>query len=1017
MNFYQIKIALVLTAFFWLFAGNAVTASETMQSVPITGKVIDAQGESLPGVNVVVKGTTIGVISGSNGSYSITVPNREAVLVFSFVGFASQEIAVGNRQVIDVTLLEDAARIEEVVVVGYGVQKRSQLTGAMAAIGESKLRTETTPRVENMLSGKVPGVFVASGTGQPGSTAAIVIRGKSTVNGSTAPLWVIDGVIVGSGTTDMNPADIESITVLKDAASTAIYGSQGTNGVIVVTTKKGRAGTPVVNFSAQGGVNTLHNGNVKVMDGKELYDFYNSFGNRENLASLNWWSEDLKNRNFDWWDNATRTGYTQDYNISVSGGNDRLTSFTSLGYYTETGAVKGYEFTRLSGRASFNYQLNDRISIRPSFSLTKRDIDDRQHSTTAMYQMLPWDSPYKKDGKTLVDLGSNGDPVWIGPANRTNYMYDLQWNYSQSVNYELMSGIDFTVKLTDWLTFESVNNYKMGDYKGLSYTDPRSTSGRGTRGSLRNSFRSYDRIYTNQLLRVNRTFGGKHHLNGLIAYEWNEYNGRENAGRVESIPAGAQIADLGSIPAQVEGKRSDWAVQSFFGNFNYAYSNRYVFQGMLRSDGASNFGSKNRYGVFFSIGGAWNIHEEEFFQGVRNIVNSLRPRISYGSTGNRPSSLYPSYTIYGTSMSNSYNGVPGAFMSTLAGNDKMTWETTYTTNAGIDASFFGHRLNLSIDAYWKNTSGLLFQTPLPSVWGVTSVWRNVGELRNQGLEITIDGDIIRTTDMRWNVEAHIGLNRNKIHDLYRKDPETGKSVPIVRGDGLGIAGSANTILEVGYDMDTWYVAEWAGVNPDDGTPQWYTTNAVSGERELTTKHNAADNYRVHMGAYTPKFFGGFNTSFLYKGFDFNAVFSYSVGGKIYNYSRLEYDSDGAYMDRNQMKLMKGWSRWEKPGDIATHPQPRMSGNNSAHNVSSRYLEDGSYLKMKAISAGYTLPFDLKHVSNIRFYVSGENLLTITGYSGVNPEISPNSDGAVIGSTSPSVYPSVKRVVFGVNVKF
>ena len=992
-----------------------VSFSQTVfaQSITVTGIVRD-NIEALPGVNITVKGTTRGVTTDVNGIYTIEVPNENAVLVFSFVGFVAQELIVGKQEVINITLVEDTHSFEEVVVVGYGVQRRSHLTGAMAAIGERKLLTETSPRVENLLNGKVPGVFVASGTGQPGSTASIIIRGKATVNGSTAPLWVIDGVIVGNGTTDMNPADIESITVLKDAASTAIYGSQGSNGVIVVTTKKGRAGTPVVNFSAKGAVSTLNNGNMKVMDGRELYDLYNSFGNPERLASLNWWDPSLKDRNFDWWENAIRKGYSQDYNISVSGGNDRLTTFTSLGYYNETGAVKGYDYTKYSGRANFNYKVSDRITIRPSFSMTRRDIFDRQHSTTAMYMHLPWDSPYKRDGKTLVDVGSNGDPVWVGPANRTNYMYDLQWNYSKSMNYELMGGFDFTVKLSNWLTFESVNNYKMGDNRGIEYSDPRSTGGRGTGGILRNTFSSYNRIYTNQLLRFSQVFGDVHHVNGILAYEWNEYNGNSNAGRVESIPTGAQIADLGSIPARVEGNMSDWAVQSFFSNINYAYANRYIFQGMLRSDGASNFGSKNRYGVFFSLSAAWNMHEEAFFNDFRTIVNSLRPRISYGSTGNRPSSLYPSYTIYTTSMSNSYNGIPGAFMSTLAGNDEMTWETTYNTNIGLDVSFFNSRLNLSADAYWKNTSGMLYSTPLPSVWGVTSVWRNVGEVRNKGFEITIDGDIIRTIDMRWNLEAHIGLNRNKVHSLYtQKDEATGRDKAIVRGDNLGIAGSASTILDPGYDLDTWYIPEWAGVDPDNGAPQWYTTK--DGERIITSKHADAD--RVRMEAYTPKFFGGFNTTFMYKGIDFNAVFTYSVGGKIFNYSRIEYDSDGAYTDRNQMKLMKNWNRWEKAGDIATHPKPMFGGNNNAHFESSRYLEDGSYLKLKAISAGYTLPFDLKHVSNIRFYISGENLLTVTKYSGVNPEISPNSGGAVIGSTSPSVYPSVKRFVLGVNVKF
>ncbi len=989
------------------FALGQYTALAQGQSYTVKGTVTDNTGQTVIGTTVTEKGaSTRPAITDVDGKYSIIVSGPNAVLVFTSMGYVTLEQTVDGRTTVDVTLNEDAKQLDEVIVVGYGVQKKSSLTGALAAINDKKLLTSTTPKVENMLNGKAPGVFVVPGSGQPGQGAKIVIRGKTTVNESTDPLWVIDGVIVGNGSGDLNPADIETMTILKDAASTAIYGSQGSNGVIVVTTKKGRAGNATVNFSAKAGINKLNRGNLKVMNGSELYDLYASFSNVEALNTIPWWTPELRNRNYDWWDGATQTGATQDYSLSIHGGTDKLNIFASLGYYDETGAVKGYDYAKYTARVNVNYKMFDWLTIKPIVSISRRDIYDQQHSVSAMYSNLPWDSPYKKDG-SLVDIGTNGDPVWVNAQN-TNYLYDLQWNYSTSRNYEFMGNFDFDIKLTDWLTFASVNNYKFGEYTSMAYTDPRSSGGQSSGGSLENYFSGYDRIYTNQLFRINKTFSELHSINGILAYEWNEYNGQTTTGVGTNIPPGAEIADLAATPNAVKGGKSQWAVQSFFANANYSYANKYFLQGSLRRDGASNFGRNKQYGNFFSISGAWSVHEEAFFENISPLINNLKLRISYGSTGNRPGTLYPQYTLYTLSKNYSYNGVPGALISSV-GNDNMTWETSYTANAGLDMGFFDNRLYFSFDIYNKNTSGLLYQTPLPGVWGVTSVWRNVGEVRNRGLELNIGGDIIRSIDMRWNIEANIGLNRNKVTKLY------GNKQEMIVGDGSGIAGSANKMIKPGYDMDTWYLTEWAGVNPDNGSPQWYTTDA-GGNRVITSDYADASKNPVMLDAYTPKFYGGFNTTFNYKNFDLNAVFSFSVGGKIYNYNRSEYDSDGTYTDRNQMKLMKGWSRWQKPGDIATHPVATYQNKSNSEKASSRFLEDGSYLKLRSVNIGYNIPVHIKYIAGIRVYVSGENLFTVTDYSGVDPEIPPK-DGTVITGVNTSVYPSTTKVMFGINITF
>lgn len=976
------------------------------QPVRIMGTVVDGTtGEPVIGASVYIKGTSTGTATDLDGKFSLDGP-ANATLQISYLGYKTKEVSNISGKEMAIQLLEDTQTLDEIVVVGYGTQKKSSLTGAMQALNEKALTNITTPRVENMLNGKAPGVFVVAGSGQPGAQAKVVIRGKNSLTQSTDPLWVIDGVIVGNSSGDLNPDDIESLSVLKDAASTAIYGSQGSNGVIVVTTKRGKSGKATVNVSAKMGISNLYNGNLKMMDGSQLYDLYSSFSNPEKFNQNSWWTPELRNRNFDWWDNATQTGFTQDYNISFSGGTDKLNTFLSLGVYDENGAVKGYDYTRYSARFNMNYQILDWLTIKPQISATLRDIKDQQHSTSAMYNNMPWDSAYLPNG-SLVGLPPQ--TTWVNTTG-TNYMYDLQWNYSTSKNYEILGNFDFDIRLTDWLMFSSVNNYKFGEYTEMKYVDPRSSSGESNNGSVENIFKGYNRIYANQLLRFNKIFDTVHSFNGILAYEWNEYNGDSTDAIAAGIPPGFIVGSASMVPNKVDGSKNQWAVQSYFANVNYAYSSRYLAQASFRRDGASNFGKNSQYGNFFSVSAGWNISEESFFD--IKFINNLKLRGSYGSTGSRPDALYPQYGLYSVGKSAGYNEQPGALISQLR-NDDLTWEKTFTGNLGLDVSFID-RINVTFDIYKKNTSNVLYKVPLPGVTGLTGIYRNVGEVSNKGFELAVNADIIRNKDLRWTVDANIGLNRNKVTKLY------GDMEQIIINDGSGIAGSASKLLKPGLDMDSWYLPEWAGVNPDNGSPQWYATDS-NGNRVLTSTYADASKTPVTIGSYTPDYFGGFSTSLSYKGIDFSAVFNYSVGGKIYNYSRSEYDSDGTYNDRNQMVLMKGWSRWEKAGDIATHPLPSYDNKSQSNNVSSRFLEDGSFLKMKSLTLGYTIPAKIWEVSNLRVYFSGENLFTITDYSGVDPEIPPRLDedaGTIsITGVSTAVYPSIRRFMFGLNITF
>lgn len=980
-----------------------VEAAIAQQTAKIKGKIIDAKtGEPIIGANVIVKGTTNGSITNFDGEYELDAAVGSN-LVISFIGYKTVEVkAEANAQTIK--LMEDSETLDEVIVVGYTTQRKESLTGAMSTVKSEKLKDITTPSVENMLNGKVPGVYVAPGSGQPGAAGAVVIRGQASLSGSTQPLWVIDGVIVGSSSGDLNPADIETMTVLKDAASTAIYGSEGANGVIVVTTKKGREGKLNINASVKMGISTVNNGNLQVMNGTELYDYYASFQNA-NEISFTRWNSDLRNSNFNWWDLATQTGFTQDYHVSISGGSEKLQSYLSLGYYDEEGAIKGYDYTRYSFRMRTTYKPYKWLTIKPSISGSRRDIYDQQYDVTSMYSMLPWDSPYDANGE-LVPHRYSG---WVNAQN-TNYLLDYSYgNYGESTNYEFMGNFDFDIKITDWLTFTSVNNYRLISYSSHSYTDPRSNGGSGVSGRLYEDRRETVRRYTNQNLMVNKTFG-KHSLNGHISYEFKDYTYKNFDANGTGFIPGFEVMDVVALPESVGGSRSEWAVQSYFTNWKYTYDNKYLGEVMFRRDGASNLGTNAQYGNLFSVSAGWIINREEWFKA--DWVDNLKIRASYGSVGNRPSSLYPQYDLY--SVSSSYNGQAGALISVI-GNKDLTWEKTFTTSVGVDAAFFDNRLYATLDYYIKNTDNILYNVPVTGLTGVTSIYKNIGKMRNSGFELSLGGDIIRSKDWNWNVEFNLSHNKNELKELYAQKQADGSYavVPVIISDGTTIAGTINRLLEVGEPIDTYYGKEWAGVNPENGAPMWYM-NDENGNKITTSDYADADYYK--LGAANPKVFGGFSTTLSWKNLDLSAVFGYSIGGQIYNYSRQEYDSDGTYTDRNQMKLQDGWNRWEKPGDIATHPVAKYNNQDKGNSVSSRYLESSDYLKLRSLTVGYNFNLKQYGIQNLRVSLSGENLFTLTDYSGVDPEI-PASGGAVMGTAGASVYPSVRRFMFGLNVTF
>ncbi|WP_317195548.1 SusC/RagA family TonB-linked outer membrane protein [Echinicola shivajiensis] len=950
----------------------------------ITGTVLDASGEPLLGVSILVKGTTTGTVTDFDGTFTLKGIAEDAVLQVSFIGFKSQEVPVNGLSQLEIVLEEDAQGLEEVVVTGYTSQKRENLTGSIAVVDGDKLKDVTSPNVSNMLQGKMAGVNIVASSGTPGSLPTIRIRGKNSIRSSVDPIWVVDGVI-WHGTPNLNPADVASISVLKDAASAALYGSRGANGVVVVTTKSAKgADVSSINISAKTGVSTFNTGGFKISNSQDMYDLWGQFPNQSSVPD--YYTEDLLNTDTDWLDLGTQAGTVQDYNISYTGTSGKARIYATGNYFKEEGSVKGYTYERLSGRFNVDYDVSEKFVFKPKLAATYTTTDSRQHSIYDMYRNLPWDNPYDEEGNIVNP--QDGNTTWYGRDNR-NYLYDLQWNYGESATFNILTNLDFQYDITDNLSFISTNNITYYNSESFGYTDPRSNGGLADNGRISNSMAKRITRFTNQMLSYTKNVGD-HFINALVAYEYSDYGYNDLSATGKGIVPGAQIISSTSEPTSIGGTKNDYAFQSYLLNANYGYKSKYNAQVSFRRDGASRFGENNKYGNFFAISGSWNIHREDFFKS--NAFTYLRLKAAYGGVGNTPSSLYPQYELY--SLDAQYNGDPAAVPTTL-GNQNLTWEKTYDSNIGIEFGLW-ERLDGVLEVYNKSTSGLLHFVPLPNISGYDGYYDNIGGVRNSGVEFTLGANVLNTASgFDWRLDFNIGKNVNEITELYEGRSQV----------------SGQTIIEEGENIDTWYMRKWAGVNPEDGTPLWETVDPNTGEVSITGSYSAASLQKV--GTSTPDFFGGLSSYMEFKNFYLNATMAYSKGAMVYHSARELFDSDGAYPTYNFMKLQDGWSRWSPDNPNATHPQPVFAGNNNAHKPSSRYLEDASFMRMRNITLGYTIPAQITEawkINGLSAYISADNLFTITDYSGLDPEAAVNGDNS-------SPYPIPRRISFGVNLTF
>jgi len=977
--FSGIHKAIGLVVFMLLF-----TILANAQSTTISGTVTDnSTNESLPGVSIIIKGTTIGVTTDLDGKYSIKVDNADATLVFSFVGYETQEIEVGGKTSVNVALVSSTTDIDEVMVVAYGTTKKSNLTGSAVALDTDELKDVFAPTVSSMLQGKVAGMYTSTSSGKPGAGTTITIRGKGSLSGTTKPLWVVDGIVMGNDDPGFSPSDIESITVLKDASATSLYGSLAANGVILIQTKRAKKGVSTLNVNASYGATTFNTGNFSLMNSQELYDYQKTWN--PNIA------EDVLNTDTDWMEIGTQTGQAQEYNVNYSGGNDKIMAYLSGTYFNETGALKGYEYERFSGIANIDVQATRRLSIKANLSGNYTDTYNQEHSTYSMFTYMPWDEAYLPDGSVLdprVDSGKqylleNGK-VWYG-RDENNYLYDLQYNYGTSRGNNFRINIGFDYEINDWLTFSSMNNIALGFGQNEYYTDPRSISGQADRGDLYEAYSFSRTRFTNQMLRFKKTFD-KHNLNAFVAWEYSDYHYDGANGTGKGVAAGLTVLNATAEAVSVGGSKSESAKQSVLVNLQYAYDNKYLATASFNRQGSSSFGPNNQYGNFWSASLGWNLHHEEFLSDVK-WLDVLKWSASMGQVGNAPGGFqYLGYYAF----VDQYNGNSAA-TPYQKGNPDISWEKVTSYNTAINTRVF-NRVSLNLDVYYKNSDNLLTYVALPALSGYNGVWMNVGRVTNTGYELSVSPELLKTPRFKWDMTINFAYNKNRVKELYEDKAYT----------------SGNVRIEQGYDMDAFYQRVWYGANPANGDPLWeeIVVNEDGSESvELTSSYaDATLQFTGTKG--TPTYTGGVLNTITFDDFTLTANISFVEDIYKYNSNRELFDSDGSYAAFNSMNLAKGWSRWEKPGDIATHPRAYYGGVNANKN-SSRYLEDASYIRLRNVTLSYRLPkaaTDVLKVKNASVYISGDNLITISDWSGMDPETG-------------ALYPLSKKIMAGVKINF
>jgi TonB-linked SusC/RagA family outer membrane protein len=983
---------------------KAEESKETpIKSKKITGLVTDEKGEPIIGASIFVKGTKTGTVSGINGNFSIDALDN-SIFVVSYIGYTSTEIKVGAQKELTIKLNENTKDLNEVIVMGYSSQRKSELSSSAVTLSADKLTDVTTSDIGNMLQGKVAGVVVYNSTGQPGSAAEIRIRGTGSITADADPLYVVDGIPGGS----FNPNDVQTLTVLKDAGATALYGSAAAGGVIVVTTKSGtRNQATKVDIKATAGTKSNLFGHFKMMDSQELFSMQKQLFSPALFSLMR--PSSLLHQDYNWQNAFFRSGLEQDYYVSASGSNNRTTYFASLDYYNEAGTLINTGFSKMSGRLNLNTQLYKSLDMNIRLSYTNSDVQGTSSWTTLndAYTKMPWDSPYDKNGaieKITSGTRADGSP-WYS-QDKWNSLQNEQYNYNKTHSYELVADLQFNWTIADWLVFTTTNRFNQSTYKNVLFIDPRTYSPEYATGYLLNQIGLGNSFGTTNTLKSSNKFG-EHSLNGLLGVEWGQSNTESTLAAGKGMPNGMDALNASEV-YQIGGFSIPIRSYSGFAQAQYSYASKYFATASLRADANSKFAQQRRLGWFPSGAASWLISNEDFLKG-NETVTFLKLRGSYGLTGNSNIGMYKYLSTY--SLSSSYQNVVSAIPTRLA-NQYLGWERAYMAGLGLDINLWKN-IELNIDLYNTDNKDLLLAVPVSPSTGFFEITANAGSVRNQGIEFQLNTTNIKTKNFKWDMSFNLGFNKNVV-------TETPKDQPFMQ-----TRSSVSQQVKRGQDIYSWFMPKWLGVDPATGDPLWEKVvtdaNGNVTSRVKTNSYNEAT-FQV-VGKATPIFSGGWTNNLSYKGFFMSINTNFVYGNQIFNYNRLALDADGAYLGYNQISLENnglGWTRWEKVGDIATHPKLVMNGNKSSNSISSRYLEDGSFFRIKNLKVGYVVPQRLlksAHIQNCKLYVSGDNLFTLTKFSGMDPEVTLKTSDYTLAGLYSDNYPVSRQLLVGVEIGF
>ncbi|ADB40032.1 SusC/RagA family TonB-linked outer membrane protein [Spirosoma linguale] len=961
----------------------------------ISGKVTGDNGEVLPGVSIQLKGTNRGTTTDATGSFRLTVPDEgSAVLVFSFIGYVSQEITVGNQSIINVTLASDNKALAEVVVVGYGTQKKADLTGAVSAISASDFDNTINTNVGQALQGRAAGVQVTQNTGKPGDNAIIRVRGVGTTGNSNA-LYVIDGVITDGGIANINPDDIESMTVLKDAASSAIYGARAANGVVLITTKRGKTGVGRVSF-------TMYYGTQKawrlprMANAREFATLQNEA--RQNAGLTPYWNNpDSLGVGNDKIGEIFQTAPIQNYHVSVSGGSEKSQYAVSLGYFNQVGIGIGVGYDRYSLNVTSDHQVLKKLKFGNSLSLTRGKQTSGQWNETFVnaIRFSPTIPKYMPDGN--YGYGSR-------PGEQIGYLSSLGSAYlfqNDLTRYRLLGNIYGEYQFTPELKLRATIGADFILENGINFVPTYAFGGRTNVVNTLDRSNVISTTWLNEnLLSYDKAFG-KHSISALagITQQANRYD--NFSAHRESFPNNdIRVLDAGALNDRARGSASEWSIRSFLSRVNYNYDERYLVSANLRVDGSSRFGTGNRYGVFPSFAAGWRISGEKFMENIR-AINDLKLRASWGQLGNQEIGLY-SFTT-GLNLGQNYvlgsgQTVAPGVAPTALGNPNIKWETTTMQDVGIDLALLNNRVSVTADYFIKDTRDMLVQVPIPGTTGVTTApYQNVGAVRNSGFELAITYRKA-SGDFKYDISANMGTIKNRVTALA--------GLPIISGvfktaEGQPISSIFGYVQEGVFQNQSEIDAHATQLNAKPGDIKWKDSNGDGIINDLD---------RDYIGNTIPRLSYGFTGNANYKGFDLSVFIQGIQGRDLY----LDGTGGRRLMDNFDNTTAEYLSRWTGPG--TSNRVPRLVWGDPSNNrrTSSFWVYDASYLRIRNVQLGYTLPKGTLGLGRLRIYASCQNLLTITSYPWFDPEVGAGIDN---NFTDLMTYPQPRTILGGINIDF